>query len=105
MSKKKKKKTTKKKVIVQKRERKPYKMSMVKVIMISALFTIIIGASVMIIQGLGETFGFSPLITVGTLTFGQSGDPIIIYTTVFLGSIFFGSFLVFMLMRQYIKKF
>lgn len=100
-----KKKTTKKKPSVTKKEYTPYKTTVSKLLMISALFTIVIGVSVMVIQGLGETFGFSPLISVGTLSWGQSGDPIIVYTAIFLGSVFFGSFMVLMLMRQYIKKF
>jgi len=57
-----------------------------------------------IVQFLGETFGFLPVIQLSDLGWGLSGDPIILFIIGFLSSIFLGTTLVLFLLRSRINK-
>ena len=79
------------------------KKQIVKIILISSFLTLIVGFTFAIIQFLGESFGFIPEIQLGSLSWGRSGDVIIIFVIGLLSSIFIGSFLVLFLMKNQIK--
>lgn len=80
------------------------KLSLVRIILISSFLTLIVGFTFAIIQFLGETFGFIPEIQLGTLSWGRSGDVIIIFVIGLLSSVFIGSFLVLFLMKNQMNK-
>ncbi|KKN01757.1 hypothetical protein LCGC14_1124540 [marine sediment metagenome] len=80
------------------------KKSIARIILISSFLTLIVGFIFAIIQFLGESFGFIPEIQLGTLSWGRSGDVIIIFVIGLLSSVFIGSFLVLFLMRNQMNK-
>ncbi|KKL54464.1 hypothetical protein LCGC14_2265130, partial [marine sediment metagenome] len=51
-------------------------ISITGIILIAGLSVLIIGITFAIIQFLGETYGFSPIINLGELDWGESGDAI-----------------------------
>ena len=83
----------------QKRKR----LTPVRIILISSFLTLIVGFTFVIIQFLGEYFGFLPVIQLGNLSWGASGDAIIIFVIGLLLSVFIGSFLVLFLMRNQMR--
>ena len=74
------------------------------IILIAGLSTLFIGATFAIIQFLGESYGFSPIINLGALGWGESGDAIIVIVIIFLSSIFIGTILVLSIIRKKINK-
>lgn len=92
----------KKQSVVKGRKKEP--ITIIMIVAFSALFAFIIGGTFLMFQTLGEVYGFSPVISVGTLPFGESGDHIVIYFTLVLFSLFIGSFVTLLLIRQYFKK-
>ena len=80
------------------------KKSIVRIILISSFLTLIVGFTFAIIQFLGESFGFIPEIQLGALSWGRSGDVIIIFVIGLLSSVFIGSFLVLILMKNQMNK-
>lgn len=80
------------------------KLPLVNIILISSFLTLIVGITFAIIQFIGETFGLIPEIQLGILSWGRSGDTIIIFVIGLLSSIFIGSFLVLFLMRNQMNK-
>ncbi|KKN12350.1 hypothetical protein LCGC14_1017290 [marine sediment metagenome] len=75
-------------------------MNLFSIGLISGLFTAIIAILFMIIYFLGERFGFTGVITLGTIDGFFAGESIIMFIIVLLGSIFLGSFLVLLLIRR-----
>ena len=80
------------------------KLTPVRIMLISSLLTLIVGFTFTIIQFLGEQFGLLPVIYLGDISWGASGDAIIIFVIVLLSSVFMGSFLVLFLMRNQLNK-
>ena len=78
------------------------KLSLFKIILISSFFVLIVGITFAIIQFIGETFGFLPVIQIDSLSWGQSGDPIILFIIGLLSSIFIGSIVVLLLIRNHL---
>ena len=93
---------SKKQSIVKGRRKEP--ITIIMIVAFSALFAFVIGGIFLIFQTAGEYFGFSPVISVGTLPFGESGDHIVIYLTLVLFSLFVGSFFTLLLIRKYFRK-
>ena len=80
------------------------KLTPFKIILIASFLTLIIGITFAVIQFLGEMFGVIPTIQLGSLNWGFSGDPIIIFIIGFLSSIFTGTLLVLFLIRNQLIK-
>ena len=80
--------------------RKTYNVSIFRLLMLAFVFTFFVGAMILIVQGLGENFEFLPYISVNSISWGSSGDPVVIYISGLLLSIFAGSFIVLMIMRN-----
>ena len=78
------------------------KLSLFRIILISSFFVLIVGITFAIIQFIGETFGFLPVIQIDSLSWGQSGDPIILFIIGLLSSIFIGSIVVLLLIRNHL---
>jgi len=85
--------------------RKTYRADILKMMMLASFFTFFIGGAFWGIQALGEAIGFSPVLTIGTLDWGESGDHIIVFVVVLLFSIWISTFISLMFIRKYIKKF
>ena len=83
---------------------KKSEISSTGIILIAGLSTLIIGIVFAIIQFLGERYGFSPIINLGVLGWGESGDAIIVIVIIFLSSIFIGTILVLSIIRKKINK-
>ncbi|KKN47257.1 hypothetical protein LCGC14_0664780 [marine sediment metagenome] len=75
-------------------KKKGRKVNGTKLILLAGFLTITTGLIFAIVFFLGETFGFLPTITLGTLPFGQSGDPTIFFIVGFMGSMFIGSIII-----------
>jgi len=84
--------------------RKKSTLSLFRIILISSFLTLTVGMIFAIVQFLGETFGFLPVIQLGNLRWGLSGDPIIIFIIGLLSTVFLGSVLVLVLLRYRINK-
>ena len=69
------------------------------IVLISGLLTLIIGFIFMVIYYIGEQLGFAGVITLAP-TDMLSGEGVVVYITVLLGSIFLGSFKVLYLVKR-----
>ena len=76
----------------------------VRIVLISSFLALIVGITFAIIQFLGEMIGVIPEIQIGSLSWGRSGDPIIIFVIGLLSSVFIGSLLVLFLIRNQINR-
>lgn len=83
---------------------KSSKLTIYRIVLISSFSVLIIGITFTLIQFLGETFGFLPPLQLGDLNWGLSGDPIIVFVIGFLFSIFIGSIVVLLVIRNQINK-
>jgi hypothetical protein len=79
---------------------KKTKLTPVRIILISSFLALVIGVTFAIFQFIGEYFGFFPVISIGTLDWGYTGDPIIVYVVGLLTSIFIGSIVVMFIVRN-----
>lgn len=79
-------------------------LSPVRIVLISSFLALIVGITFAIIQFLGEMFGIIPEIQIGSLSWGRSGDPIIIFVVGLLSSVFIGSLLVLFLVRNQMNR-
>jgi len=77
------------------------KMSLFSIGLISGLLTAIIAILFMIVYFLGERFGFTGVISIGVIDGFLSGEGIIMFIVVLLGSIFLGSLIVLCLLKRY----
>jgi len=80
------------------------RLTPVRIVLISSFLALIVGMTFAIIQFLGEMFGVIPEIQVGSLSWGRSGDPIIIFVVGLLSSVFIGSLLVLFIIRNQINR-
>jgi len=75
-------------------------MNIFSIVLISGLFTLIIGAMLMITYYLGEQFGVAPDIMLGGLEWASAGEATIIYVVFVMASVFLGSFTVLYLIKR-----
>ena len=66
----------------------------------SSFMALIVGIIFAVAFFLGERYGFLPTITLGSLSFGESGDPTILFVIAFMASIFIGSIIVFYILKK-----
>lgn len=66
----------------------------------SSFMALMIGIIFAVTFYLGERYGFLPTINLGSLSFGESGDPIILFVIAFMASIFIGSIIVFYIIKK-----
>lgn len=77
------------------------KMNIFTIVLLSGLFTLIIGSLFMILYWLGEISGITPKIYLGELSWATAGESVIIYTVGLMVSIFLGSFIVIYLLKRF----
>ena len=73
------------------------------IVLYSSLVALVVGIIFSVVFFLGERYDFLPVITLGEITWGESGDAIVIFIIVFISSVFMGSLMVLFLVRKNIK--
>lgn len=74
------------------------------IVLYSSLVALVVGILFAFIFFLGERFGFLPVINLGGLTWGESGDAVVIFIIAFISSVFMGSLMVLFIVRKNIRS-
>ena len=82
------------------KKNKKNKKSNVRIILYSSFLAMLVGFIFAILFYIGESFNFLPVIMLGDLPFGRSGDTIIIFTIALTGSVFISSLILFHLIKK-----